>query len=67
MNCVHTITNTSLLPKHISCSSLHLQNQNLFALFSTLNEPQTFEEAAFDPAWVDAMQKEYEALETNQT
>lgn len=43
------------------------QNQQIFALITTLQEPQTYKEAITDLIWQNALQKEFQALETNQT
>ncbi|XP_039130844.1 uncharacterized mitochondrial protein AtMg00820-like [Dioscorea cayenensis subsp. rotundata] len=34
-------------------------------MLTTLQEPQTYEEAIVDPNWQNAMQKEFDALEAN--
>lgn len=47
-HCFHTITNSFPLPKHISFSSLKLENQQILALLTTSYEPQTLEEAVID-------------------
>lgn len=67
INYHHTITNSFSIPKHVSFSSLLHQNQQIFALITTLQEPQTYKEAITDLIWQNALQKEFQALETNQT
>lgn len=65
--CHHTITNGCSIPKHVSFSSLQHQNQQLLALLTTQQEPQMYNKGITDPAWKNAMQKEFQALATNQT
>ena len=40
---------------------------SLFALFSQINDPLTFEEAVRDELWAQAMDEEIECIEKNQT
>lgn len=60
---------TSLFPIVAVYSSSHLPiHTQLFAAHvSSLLEPRTYDEALLDPRWVDAMQKEIQALEANGT
>lgn len=39
----------------------------MFVALTTLQEPQTYEEAIVDPNWQIAMQKEFDALDSNKT
>lgn len=66
-NCSHTITNSISPSKHMCFSALSNSNQILLASLSTLKEPCTYEEAIMEPAWQDAMQKEFNVLERNNT
>lgn len=55
------------LSNYLSYDAISDSYKGFLAKFSTLVEPATFKEAAKDPRWMDAMQKEIQALEANKT
>ncbi|KAM0048148.1 putative RNA-directed DNA polymerase [Helianthus debilis subsp. tardiflorus] len=66
--CFHTITNSSSFPTS-SCTpnDLRLSSQTLMQTIDNFHEPSSYKEAAQIPAWQDAMNAEFAALETNHT
>ncbi|XP_019253799.1 PREDICTED: uncharacterized protein LOC109232482 [Nicotiana attenuata] len=55
------------MTNYISYDGVSPKYQCYLAAFSSIVEPTTFEKAVKDPRWVDAMQAEITALESNHT
>ncbi|XP_069146882.1 uncharacterized protein [Solanum lycopersicum] len=55
------------IDKYIGYDSLSASYRAFLSSFGTEVEPTSFEEACKDPRWVEAMQAEISALESNQT
>ena len=55
------------IDKYIGYDSLSSSYRAFLTSFGTEVEPTSFEEACKDPRWVEAMQAEISALESNQT
>ena len=65
-SCMHTMTQIAS-PGHVCFTSLSDNSKNLITNLSQIHEPSTYEEAASIPEWQEAMQKEFDALEANNT
>jgi len=59
--CTYSLTN------HVSYSSLSPSYRQLLQAYSFISEPTTFQEAVANPAWVEAMELEMAALQSNNT
>ncbi|GAB2300248.1 hypothetical protein Dimus_038610 [Dionaea muscipula] len=64
---LNTISTSPCHPRHICFTALTISNQRLVNAITHMHEPTSFEQAALDPAWVEAMAKEFQALEATQT
>ena len=65
-SCMHTMTSVSHL-QHFYFSSLAENSKSLIQTMDQLHEPSTYEEVVQIPAWKEAMDKEFEALNANNT
>ena len=63
---MHTVTQT-MLPKHVCFSTLSPASKQLLCSLEKFDELSSYEEAASIPQWQEAMEKEFEALEANNT
>ncbi|KAL4576370.1 hypothetical protein LXL04_012463 [Taraxacum kok-saghyz] len=66
LSCTHHVTHTSS-PKHVCFSTLSKESKSLIQNMENISEPSCFEEAILKPEWQEAMEKEFEALEANNT
>ncbi|KAK9057134.1 hypothetical protein SSX86_024501 [Deinandra increscens subsp. villosa] len=66
-SCHHTITNFCFSSSSIPLSDIPVSSQQLLYSIDTFVEPKSYAEAATHPQWVEAMQKEFDALAANKT
>lgn len=65
---IHTTSSTKYSPSsYLNYSNLSTSNSHFLLNLSLHTEPTTYNQAAKHPKWVEAMQKEFQALEQNQT
>ncbi|KAL9995344.1 putative RNA-directed DNA polymerase [Helianthus debilis subsp. tardiflorus] len=66
-SCNHTLLDVCSATSSISIPDLSPPTQHFLAQLDIIHEPFSYQEAASQPIWQEAMAKEFEALEKNKT
>ncbi|KAI3713164.1 hypothetical protein L1987_71737 [Smallanthus sonchifolius] len=66
-SCFHTLSSACQASHFVNLSDLSPDSQQLLLNLDSVKEPSSYQEAANHPAWQEAMTKEFNALERNQT
>ncbi|KAJ0587500.1 putative RNA-directed DNA polymerase [Helianthus annuus] len=67
VDCCHTVTNVTSVTNNVSSHALSASSQNFVHNLDILHEPNSYKQAIQFPAWKEAMDKEFTALQNNNT